>query len=110
MVVVLIGVVKVYDALLGNNNAILYNSDYYKTLMLMGVFLAVCTILFNMWLIPTYGLMGAAFATFLSVSIYNTIKLVFVKVKFHMLPFSIDVVKVVLLLTVLGGVFYFIQL
>ena len=43
-IVFLIGLAKVYDALLGNNNAILYNSDYYRTVLLMGVFLAIITV------------------------------------------------------------------
>ena len=64
IVVLLIGLTKVFDALLGNNNAILYNSDYYKTLLLMGVLLAAVTILLNLWLIPAYGLNGAAMASF----------------------------------------------
>jgi len=110
IVVFLIGLAKIYDALLGNNNAILYNSEYYKTVMLMGVFLAICTILFNMWLIPNYGLIGAAYATFLALSIYNTIKIFFVKIKFNMQPFTIEITKVLLLLLILGGTFYFLQL
>ena len=54
IIVFLIGLSKVYDSLLGNNNAILYNSDYYRTLLAMGVFLAILVILFNLWLIPNY--------------------------------------------------------
>ncbi len=110
LVVLLIGLAKVFDALLGNVNAILYNSDYYKTVMFLGAFLAICTILFNMWLIPNYGLIGAAYATFLAISIYNILKIIFVKIKFNILPFSIDTAKVLLLLIVLGVGFYFLQL
>ncbi|WP_158977702.1 oligosaccharide flippase family protein [Cellulophaga sp. L1A9] len=109
-VVLLIGLAKVYDAVLGNNNAILYNSDYYKMLLILGVFLAIITILFNMWLIPEYELIGAAIASFSAIFIYNTLKIVFVKVRFGILPFSIAMFKVLLVLIVLGIAFYFITI
>src|SRR5690606_29497849 len=108
-IVFLIGLAKVYDALLGNNNAILYNSDYYRTVLAMGVFLALITVLFNMWLIPKYGLDGAAIASFMAFFIYNTIKMAFVKWKYGLLPFTAETVKVLLLLLFLGTVFYFVD-
>jgi len=110
IIVVIIGLAKVYDALLGNNNAILYNSDFYRTLLLLGVLLAVLTILLNLWLIPKYGLDGAAIASFMAFFIYNSIKLIYVKSKFHIQPITIDTFKVVLLLIVVGGLFHFIRL
>lgn len=110
LVVFLIGLAKVYDAVLGNNNAILYNSDYYKMLLILGVFLAIITILFNMWLIPEYELIGAAIASFSAIFIYNTLKLIFVKTRFGILPFSTAMFKVLLVLGVLGIVFYAISI
>lgn len=107
-VVLIIGLVKVYDSLLGNNNAILYNSDYYRAILLMGLLLAVLTILFNFWLIPQFGIEGAAMASLLSFFIFNTIKLVYVKVKFGMLPFTSDTLKILGLLVLIGGAFYFV--
>ena len=64
VIFVWLGLAKVYDALMGNNNSILYNSDYYRAVLLMGVLLAAMTIVFNLWLIPEYGLDGAAIASF----------------------------------------------
>ncbi|QLG47123.1 oligosaccharide flippase family protein [Costertonia aggregata] len=110
VIVFLIGLVKVYDSLLGNNNAILYNSDYYKAVLFMGAFLAVLTVVFNLWLIPSYGIDGAAYATFLALFIYNTLKIFYVKVKFNMLPFTLETAKVFLLLIVVCGMFYFLEL
>ena len=110
IIVFLIGLTKVYDSLLGNNNAILYNSDYYRTLLGMGILLAVLVVLLNIWLIPTLGLNGAALATFIAIVIYNTIKLVYVKSKFNILPFTLETVKVFGLLLVLGSVFFFVTL
>ncbi|MBU2996138.1 oligosaccharide flippase family protein [Cellulophaga baltica] len=109
MVVFLIGLAKVYDALLGNNNAILYNSDYYKTLLIMGILLAVITILFNLVLIPQFELIGAAIASFLAISIYNTIKIIFVKKRFGILPFTSDILVIIAVLLLIGFVFYFVN-
>lgn len=109
-VVFIVGLIKVYDSMLGNNNAILYNSDHYKAVLLMGVFLAVVTILFNLWLIPKYGIDGAAIASFLAFFIYNTIKLIYVKLKFGMLPFTLNTLKVFVILLLIGIAFYFLNL
>lgn len=109
IVVFFIGLAKVYDALLGNSNAILYNSDYYQSVLLMGILLALVTIGFNIWLIPIYGLKGAALATFLAICIYNTIKFAYVKAKFNILPFTLDTLKVFGLLILVGLPLYFID-
>ena len=109
IVVLLIGLAKVFDALLGNNNAILYNSDYYKTLLLMGVILAIVTILLNLWLIPILGLSGAALASFVAICLYNIAKLLFVHKKFGIHPFTAESMKVLGLLLFLGILFFALQ-
>lgn len=108
-VVLLIGLIKLYDSFLGCNNAILYNSKYYRAVLWLGVFLAVMTILFNMWLIPRYGMVGAAMASFLAVFIYNTCKLGYVKAKFNMWPFTKETFKVLCLILLVGSLFYSFQ-
>ncbi|WP_394748659.1 lipopolysaccharide biosynthesis protein [Spongiimicrobium salis] len=108
-IAVLIGLAKLYDALLGNNNAILYNSDYYKTLLLLGVFLAIFTILLNLWLIPKYGLNGAAWATFIAICSYNTLKIGYVHLKFKMHPFTSGTLKTILLLLSVGLPLYILE-
>ena len=54
-----------------------------------------------------FGINGSAFATFLAISIYNTIKIYFVKKKFNMMPFTIDTGKVCVLIIVSIVLFYF---
>ena len=106
-VVFLIGLVKLYDNLLGNNNSILFNSDYYRIVLVLGVILAILTVVLNMVFIPIYGINGAAFATFLAVVLYNTAKLTFVSYKFKMLPFSSATAKTFVLILILIAAFYF---
>ena len=107
VVVFLISIAKLYDNVLGSNNAILFNSDYYRMVLVFGVILAVCAVLLNMLLIPIYGINGSALATMLAVVIYNTIKIVFVKQKFGMLPFTVQSFKILLLIVLCASAFYY---
>lgn len=110
LIVLLIGLTKVFDSLTGNINAILYYSKYYKTVLLLGVLLAATTIVLNALLIPQYGIEGAAWATFSAIVLFNSIKLIFVKMKFDMQPFVRGTFKIfvaLLFLAVLLGNFNF---
>ena len=107
LVVLFISTAKLSDTVLGNNNAILFNSDYYRMVLFFGVILTVMIVVLNMVFIPIYGINGSAFATFIAVLIYNIIKLMFIKKKLNMLPFTESTFKlsVLLLICILG--FYF---
>ena len=107
IVVFLISLAKLYDNLLGNNNAILFNSDYYRIVLFFGVLLAVLAIVLNLVLIPLYGINGSALATCIAIVVYNTVKIYFVKLKFDMLPFSPETLKVSLVLIIMTFGFYF---
>ncbi len=107
IVVFLISVAKLYDNLMGCNNVVLFNSDYYRVVLLFGVILTILTILLNMAFIPKYGINGSAFATFLAIAVYNTIKIYFVKKKFNMMPFNAETGKVCILLIISIALFYF---
>lgn len=107
IVVFLVSMAKLYDCLMGCNNVVLFNSDYYRVVLLFGVILTVLTISLNMIFIPMFGINGSAFATFLAVAVYNTIKIYFVKRKFDMMPFTSDTGKVSLLIILMVVLFYF---
>jgi O-antigen/teichoic acid export membrane protein len=106
-VVFIVSLAKLYDNSLGNNNAILFNSEYYKMVLYFGVFLAITAIVLNIIFIPRYGIDGSALATFLAIVFYNTVKILFVKRKFNMQPFSAESLKICLLLVVSVLVMYF---
>lgn len=106
-VVLIVSLAKLYDNALGNNNAILFNSDYYRMVLFFGVLLAIMAIVLNAIFIPVYGIEGSAFATFLAIVIYNTIKIFFVRQKFNMQPFNFSYLKLMFTLLVLSLGFYF---
>ena len=106
-VVLLIGVAKLFDTMLGVNNAIVFNSDYYRLVLYAGVFLVVVAVVLNIILIPRYGIYGAAIATFIASLSYGVIKLIIVKQKFGMQPFTGNTVKTVILIFLFFVSFYF---
>ncbi|MBC9795641.1 polysaccharide biosynthesis C-terminal domain-containing protein [Sinomicrobium weinanense] len=87
-VVFFIAVAKLSENLMGNNNSILFNSDYYRIILFFGVFLAGLTVVLNMIFIPVWGIHGAAFATLLAILVYNSTKIGFVYFKLKMHPFT----------------------
>ncbi|WP_242132324.1 lipopolysaccharide biosynthesis protein [Aestuariivivens marinum] len=107
VVVFLIGLAKLFDNLLGNNNAILFNSDHYRMVLVLGLGLVAITVLLNTVFIPKYGAIGAAYATFFSIVLYNSCKIIFVKRWFKMVPFTGNTFKVSMLMVMVFGLFYF---
>lgn len=107
IIVFVIGLAKLYDNALGNNNAILFNSDYYRVVLLLGVLLAISTVILNALFIPKFGINGAAYASCITIFLYNTIKVLFVSLKFNMQPFTINTYKTLALIIFSGFCFYF---
>ena len=106
-VVFTIGLSKYFDLILGNNNAIIFNSKYYKAVLFLGLMLVVLIILLNMYFIPNFGLNGAAFATLISIGMYSLAKLLFVVFKMKLFPFTkYTIVSFVITLALFFG-FYF---
>lgn len=93
-VLILIGIVKLSDTLVGINNAILFNSPYYKNVLYFGLFLLLCMVGLNMYFIPLWGINGSAFATLLAFLFYNGLKLSFVYKKYHLHPFNREVIRI----------------
>jgi len=106
-VVLLIGLSKLFDNFLGNNNSILFSSDYYRLILYIGIGVAVIACILNSICIPLFGVTGAAIATCVSVFSYNIAKLWIVNTKFNMHPFSKSTAMIVLLIVVFVAGFYF---
>jgi O-antigen/teichoic acid export membrane protein len=106
-VVFIIGLSKYLDLILGNNNAIIFNTKYYRTVLFLGVGLVALTIALNMILIPRYGIMGTAFATLLSLTVYSLAKLLFVVKRLNLYPFTKQTVYSLAITVALFVLFYF---
>ena len=71
----IIGLSKYFDLLLGINNAIIFNSKYYKMVLTLGVLLVIIIVTLNSYFIPKFGLNGAAIATLIAITLYSLAKL-----------------------------------
>ncbi|KIX22578.1 sugar isomerase [Flavobacterium sp. 316] len=106
-VVFVIGLSKYFDLILGNNNAIIFNSKYFSAVLILGLLLIGVTISLNIVFIPKFGIKGAAFATLISITLYSLSKLLFVVFKMKLYPFTIATLKSFALLIVTFVLFYF---
>ena len=75
--------------------------------MFLGVVLVLLTVVLNMIFIPLYGILGSAFATLLSITLYSLAKLMFVVKRLHLFPFTKQTIYSIVLTFALFLVFYF---
>lgn len=87
-VVLFIAVAKLIDISAGLSSEIIGYSRFFRVGTLMVGFLALLTWAFNRWLIPLYGISGAAAATALTLLMYSIVRAAFVWWKFRILPFT----------------------
>ena len=106
-VVFTIGLSKYFDLILGNNNAIIFNSKYYKAVLSLGIVLVLLIVLLNMYFIPHFGLNGAAFATLIAITLYSLAKLLFVVLRMKLFPFTYKTIVALGVVTVSFFAFYY---
>ncbi|AOW09717.1 oligosaccharide flippase family protein [Flavobacterium gilvum] len=107
VVVFMIGLSKYFDLILGNNNAIIFNSKYYRAVLFLGVGLVILTVILNMIFIPLLGIIGSAIATLLSITCYSIAKLLFVVKRMHLYPFTKETLHSIAITFVVFLMFYF---
>jgi len=108
MVIFFIGMANLFDIAIGISSHIIVNSKYYKYLSYFLLAFAVILIVSNLILIPVYGLIGAAIASFISKFLYNSIKFVFLYRKFRFQPLSYHHILLILIAVVAYGLSTFI--
>lgn len=87
-VVLWIGLGKLIDMATGVNGVILATSRYYAYDSAFFIGLIVITVSVNAWLIPRYGINGAALGAAFVTALYNFVRTAFVWFAFGMQPFS----------------------
>ena len=107
-IVLTIGLAKLVDMATSINSHIINYSKYYRFNVVAILLMAVINIILNLVLIPKLQVIGAALATFLSLTFYNLIKLVFIYAKFKIQPFSFRTLMVIGIGVFSFGIAYFI--
>ena len=88
---------RITDMYFGINGTIFTTSKKYKYDLVFTLFLLVIVYSLNYWLIPIYGITGAAISTGLAFVIYNAGRLLFVYFSYNLHPFTISQMKVIAL-------------
>ncbi len=108
-VVYVIGFSKLIIMFFSFNSEIISLSKYYRFTVVTIIILAIISIILNLILIPIYGMIGAALASFISLLIFNLIKHIFIKLKMKISPFSINTLKVILIGIILFTIDYYLM-
>lgn len=106
-VILILCLAKLSDAMVGNNNAIIYSSDYYRYVLVLGVVTVIIAVMCNIFLIPVKGISGAAIATGIAIALYNLSKLGVVYLKFKVHPFSFRSLYSLVLIVLCTSLFHF---
>ena len=88
VIFIILGATKLIDMITSVNFSIISYSKYFRVNTLFIVILAVANILFNLYFISNYNIIGAAIATGISMFLFNLLKTLFVFIKFKIHPFD----------------------
>jgi O-antigen/teichoic acid export membrane protein len=100
MVIIVIASANVFDMTCGLKGAIILNSKLYRFDLYSTFILIIVTILLNYWLIPIYGILGAAIGTATAIVLNNLLKILYIWIKFAMQPFELRLLSIL----AVGGV------
>jgi O-antigen/teichoic acid export membrane protein len=101
-------IAKLFDVATGVNATIIQFSKFFKLMLYFNVLLISLLIGTNFLLIPKYGIEGAAVATLISIVIVNSIRLIIIKVKMGILPFTIKSIYIPVIGVITYAIVYFI--
>jgi O-antigen/teichoic acid export membrane protein len=108
-VVLFIALAKIVDIVTGFNQQIIVYSKYYRQMVIYILLLALLTICGNYFLIPIYGINGAAIASLVAFIVLNTYAVIFVWYRFKIQPFSKPFIGIILLCLAILTINYFIR-
>lgn len=102
---ILIGLGFLFSIAAGPNRQIILVSRHFRFDLYLNVILLLIAIITNYFLIPVYGLAGAAFATAATLSLYNIGGIIFVYQKFKIFPYTTQTLIAILVigLTLFAG-------
>jgi len=107
LVILFIGLSKLFNVATGVNGQIIINSKYYRFDLYSNILLLIITIITNYIFIQQhnplshyeiYGIAGAAFATAVSIFLFNIVKMIYLYYKLEIQPFNLKTVKLLCLM------------
>lgn len=107
MVFVILGLTKMVDMGTGLNGQIISTSTYWRFELISGIILVCIMLPLTYILAKKFDIIGPAIASLISISIYNTIRILFLRKKFGLFPFSLQTFYTLLLAACCGALCYF---
>lgn len=105
-VVFYIALGKIFDVAFSVNGEILVFSKYYRFNLVLTIAMSILIIGLNYWLIPIYGIEGAAIGSASVMLAFNLAKYTYLKVKLDLDPFSWETLKILFVGVLIFGVSY----
>jgi O-antigen/teichoic acid export membrane protein len=102
--VIVLGLAKWIDVSTGLNSAVISQSSYYRFDIVANMALLFTAFLTNYLLIPMYGIKGAVFATLISLSFFNFVRVGYIQYKLHMGALTVKSIFSVIVLGLLISV------
>ena len=102
-----IGLAKIVDLGTGVNSQIIGTSIHWRFEFVSGMILLALAIPLNYFLVKQFGIIGAAYAYLISFSVYNAIRIIFLKRKFNMQPFSVKTAYTIVLAFIAYSICYY---
>lgn len=97
LVVIIIGAGYLFNLGTGINGGIILNSKYYRFNFWGMLVFVITVIVLNYWLIPIYGITGAAIGTASAIILFNLLKVIFIWLRFSMQPFQWHMLSILLI-------------
>jgi O-antigen/teichoic acid export membrane protein len=102
-----VGLAKIVDLGTGVNSQIIGTSIHWRFEFISGMILLTLAIPLNYFLVREFGIIGAAYAHLISFSAYNAIRIIFLKRKFNMHPFSTKTAYAIIIAFAAYAICYF---
>ena len=102
-----LGMARVVDLGTGVNAQIIVTSTFWRFEFLSGMLFFVLSVPLNYLLIKEFGIIGAGYANFISMTVYNVIRIVFLKRKFNIHPFTNKTIYAVFIAFICYGICYY---
>ena len=102
-----LGLARVVDLGTGVNSTIIGTSTYWRFEFISGMILLTLAVPLNYFLVKEFGIIGAGYSNLISLTIYNAIRIIFLKRKFNMHPFSHKTLYAIVLAFVCYAICYY---
>ena len=104
LVLIILSISRLIEVIPGANGYLLSMTGRENINLFNNIIMAFTNIVLNIILIPLYGMIGAAIATAISISLVNIIKIILVKYYLNFLPYSKKAYKLLLNIVIIIGI------